>query len=249
MSKSGLRMLDVLETVVVASAPLGLLEIAGALDLDKTTTSRALAALMDRDFIARDGHSRKYTVGPRFIGLSSATTARADVLLLAQPFMLRLQGVIGETVSLNLLVGLERMCVHVLERFPPNRERRPVGVRGALHSGTAGKVILAFLRAAEQAAVLDAAAEAGKDLGRIRQQLARVTETGYLDDVGERTQTVGAVSAPLFNGSRVFGSLTVTGLVERMTEERRAEIAPQVREAAVGISDVITASHLADNHG
>lgn len=244
MSKSGLKMLDVLQLVGVSSEPLGLLEIANELGLDKTTASRMLASLMKRDFIIRDVDSRKYRVGPGFLGLSSAVSSRAEILRLTQPYMMQLRERTAETVSLNVRANRERICIGSIERFPPSIERRALGVRYPLYNGTAGKVILAFLPAADQAAMVEEAVAHGRDRERLGRQLQFVREQGYLQDVAEVKTDLGAVAAPLFEGNRVFGSLVVTGPLERMHEAYRQEIGPIVREAAGAISEVTNSSRI-----
>lgn len=244
MSKSGLKMLDVLQVVGVSTVPLGLLEIANELGLDKTTASRMLASLMKRDFITRDTDSKKYRIGPGFLGLSSAVTSRAEILRLTQPYMLQLRERTAETVSLHVRANTERICIGSIERFPPNIEKRRLGVRYPLYNGTAGKVIMAFLPQGEQDALRQAAVAEGRDPERLSQQLSAVREQGYLQDVAELKTYLGAVSAPLFETNKVFGSLAVTGPLERMHEAYRLEIAPIVREMAVAISDVTSASRV-----
>lgn len=239
-----MKMLDVLQVVGTSTVPLGLQEIANELDLDKSTVGRMLASLMQRDFVNRDPNSRKYRIGPGFLGLSTAVTSRAEILRMIHPYMVRLREQTAETVALHVRANFERICISALERFPPNLERRRQGVRTPLYHGTAGKVILAFLPAKHQETIIAAAVEDGYDREHLLSKLEAVREQGYLDDIGDKQPQLGAISAPLFEGSKVFGSLVVTGPIGRMHEQFRREIAPIVRETAVAISDVVTASNL-----
>lgn len=242
MNKSSLKMLDILQLVAVTGQPMGLTEIANEVDMDKTTASRMLNSLLSRDFVVRDPKTKEYRVGPGFLGVASAVVSRAEIIRTIQPFMERLAAETGELVNLIVRTNLERVCISTVERFPPLLQRRTLGMRIPLTSGTAGKTILAFL----DEDVIDEAIELFPPVipeDELRAQLQQIRQQGYFEDVAEQQTFLGAASVALFNRHGVFGVLNIVGEIERLTPTARRDLLPVMRDVAAKISKVVSDTH------
>lgn len=230
MSQAAERTLILLEHVSRASAPVGLLEIAGRTGLDKTTCSRLLGLLVGRGWLVRDAETKKYSVGPTLVGISMSASLPDQVRLHFFPLLHELREASGETVSLQRRFGLLRVCVAGLESRESLRRSLPIGDSLPLTAGPSGKAILAFAGAE---ATADATAELDEPRRHaVHQHLRLIRDTGCLSTDGDRTPGVGAIAVPLFERSGVYGSLTLAGPSSRFdSAERRAALPLLLRVA------------------
>ena len=233
MSTSAARTLDLMAFVAASERPLGLMELVEQSGLDKSTAGRLLSFLVQRGFLNRDPVTKRYTVGPAFIALGAAALNRWELKANAAAHLRRLCEVTGETSSLHLRVGDERICVAGVESSHPVRRVLTIGERVPLHASPTGKVILAFPDENDAKGPLAEARVAGSDVQVTERRFARIREQRHMIGVGDRTPGVGAVSVPLFeqDGTPV-ASLTIAGPADRWTPSRMEECLPLLRAAA-----------------
>jgi len=230
------RALLLLQVIAEADSALGLMEITGRTQLDKSAVARSLQTLLDFDLVVRDRLSKRYSLGPGLVALASQMLRRLDVRTLARPAMERLGAETAETVSLHVRFGANRLCVDGVESPHALRRIVPIGELLPLHQGPTGKVILAFLADDEAADIRRAAAAAGVDLDRMDAQVAFIRERHYLAVAGDRVPGVGGLSAPVFKSQGVAAAITVAGPAERWSLERMQAFAPRLVEEAGRIS-------------
>jgi DNA-binding IclR family transcriptional regulator len=227
------RAFSILEQVARSEQPLGLMELAMRLDTDKSAAQRSLAFLEERGMVRRDFGSKKYRIGPGLLSLSAIAIRKADLPQVAQPYLARLRDVTGETVSLHVRVGDERVCIagaespHVIQRV------LTVGEPVSLCLGPTGKVILAFLAEADRAAIVARAKMASP---RFERDLAQARKDGYLIVTSDRTPGVGAISAPVFDAHGAVAAITIAGPEERLTPEGMERVAGALVEACAAVS-------------
>lgn len=233
MSPVADRAFSILEQVARSEQPLGLMELASQLDTDKSAAMRSLAFLEERGLLRRDSGTKKYRIGPRLLSLSAIAIRKADLPQVAQPYLERLRDVTGETVSLHVRVGDERVCIAGAESPQVIQRVLTVGEPVSLCLGPSGKVILAFLADADGAAVI-ARAKAGSTV--LERDLARARRDGYLIVVSDRTPGVGAISAPVFDAYGVVGSITIAGPEKRWTSKAMSRVGGSLAEATAAVS-------------
>ncbi len=204
MSQTAQRSFRLVECVARAENPCGLVELAARAELDKSTAARLLADLEERGMLRRDGASRRYTVGPALVSLGAIVTRRADLPALARRHLEALRDESGETVSLHIRAGEERVCVAGAESRHVVRRVLTIGEPVALWEGPTGKVILAFLAGDDRASVLRSAQASGCSPETLAGPLERAARDGVLISVGDRTpagsKTGADVSAELGGG-------------------------------------------------
>lgn len=242
MSKSARRLLSVVELVALADAPPSLTELSQQLDLDKSTVARHLETLESIDYVARDSKSKRYRIGPSLLSLTAAIAKRAEILRLARPYLEDIRDSCNETTSYHLRVGLERVCVDAVDRFPPQIGIRPLGIRRPLFAGTSGRVILAFVSEAHQEAVFEQARTAGIDTSKLTKDIQSARLTGALYAYGDANEKSVTVSSALFNDRSVFGAITVTGPEDRWSLEKAAEFASVLSDRTRAISAAVVAA-------
>lgn len=234
------RAVTILELLARRGA-LGVTELAAELGVHKSTASRLVAALEQRDLVAQTQARGKFELGAGVLRLAGATNARLDLVQEARPISRLLASQTGETV--NLAVLGQQTAVYVDQVVAPATAASYdwVGQHIPLHATSNGKVLLSELP--EE----DLAGTAGEltaytqrtvtDLTTLRAQLAEVRRNGCAVAVDELEVGLTAVAAPVRNvHGEICASLSVSGPTFRLPAPRLDELATLVRRAAVDVS-------------
>jgi IclR family transcriptional regulator, acetate operon repressor len=240
MTTSATRAFDILDEVVGRSEPAGLMELAAATGLDKSTASRLLALLCDRGLVARDPATRRYEPGPSLLLLGTRVLDGSMLRATAHSHMQRLRDLSGETVTLQLRVGLQRVCIDGVESLQLVRRVIHIGEANPLYIGVSGKVITAFLQSDQVGAVLADGAAAGRDLSRLPRELERIRGRGYHASIGDKGEGIAGISAPVMASREVVAALTVSGPHHRWTMERMTDFAPTLIAAARDVTAALS---------
>jgi DNA-binding IclR family transcriptional regulator len=235
------RALDLLLAVVGGNGPVTLTEAVGATGIDKSTAQRLLTSLVDRGFLARDEVTRRYDVGPAMFGMAAAVSARSNLRRLANPHLVELRDLSGETSSLHLLVGERRVCLDGAESPHPVRRVVPLGESIPAHVGPSGKVLLAHLDPAGRERIYAAAGCGPRERAELERITERVRADEYLHTESDRTSGVRAVSAAIFDGRGVVASITVAGPSSRWDAASASALSGAVKDAAAAISSKLGA--------
>lgn len=227
------RALDILMCFIDAT-DLGLMEITEKVSLHKSTVHRLLASLESKGFVIRNPSTEKYRLGYRVWELSANLSQSDDPAVVLLPEMERLRDTIGETVSLYVRDGHERIRIQAVQSNEPIRRVAPVGARLPLIVGASSKVLIAFADEAVRTAIINGA-EWPTYLKNedYLQQLAEVRHSGYATSIEEREPGAAAVAAPIFNHSgELVAALSVSGPSSRLTARIMKEQAPDIMAAA-----------------
>ncbi len=239
MSQSAERTLLLLQAVVHAGRPMGLMEIAEATGTDKSTATRLLRSLVKHGFLQRHAVTRQYTAGPALVSLGAAAMKHMDIARAARGQMEAIFHETTESVTLHVPVGLDRVCIDGLESTHALRRGVSLGEVLPMYAGPTGKVIVPHLAAQDRDKVLARAKADGVDTARLGRLVELAGRQGHLALVGDRTPGVGAISVPIFGYGGVAGSLSVAGPEERWGPDRMAAYAPRMLAASHAISAMI----------
>ena len=240
------RSLALLRVLARSNRPLTISDFAEGIGANRSAVYRLVRMLQAEDFVTRDPEGRSYMVGNGLVAFAAMVMQGVSLRRLAMPMMQRLSDAYGETVSLHVLSGLERVCVEVIDSTFPIRWVVPLGETLPVHAGTSGKVMLAFLSDADIAAALKLAGAAGENLARIRTLLRQAHEQGYLMTIGDRHPGVAGLSAAVFDSHGLAGALTVSGPSERWTLRAMRNAASRVKSEADSLSTMLGGAVLAE---
>jgi DNA-binding IclR family transcriptional regulator len=216
------------------SSDLSLTEIASRVQLHKSTVHRLLASLEGKGFVLRDPSSEKYRLGFRIWELSANLTQSDDPALILLPEMERLRDQLGETVSLYVRDGLERVRVQAVQSNQAIRRVAPIGARLPLYVGASSKILVAFADPSVLEQLLkESAWPAGMDAAAFQTQLEEARALGFATSVEEREPGAAAVAAPIWGrANRLVAALAVSGPANRLTPDIMEAHAPLILEAA-----------------
>jgi len=171
--------------------------------LSRATTHRLSVALEVHRLLARGGDGR-WRLGPRLAELAGQQTD--DLVDRAQPVLVGLRDLTGESAQLYRRRRRERLCVAAADLGSGLRDTVPVGAVLAMTAGSAAQVLLAW---------------AGEDVPArsafTTRTLAEVRRRGWAHSVAERQAGVASVSAPVWAGGEVVAAISVSGPLDRLT--------------------------------
>jgi DNA-binding IclR family transcriptional regulator len=210
-NSSGVGVLDksVAVLTTLESGPASLAQLVAATGLARPTAHRIAVALERHRLVSRDAQGR-FVLGPRLAEL--ATAAGEDRLLaIAQPILIQLRDLTGESAQLYRRQGDSRICVAAAERATGLRDTVPVGSALPMTAGSAAQVLLAW----------DEPDRVNRGLRGARftaTSLAQVRRRGWAASVAEREAGVASVSAPVRGqGGKIIAAVSVSGPIERLT--------------------------------
>jgi DNA-binding IclR family transcriptional regulator len=240
-SRSVLKALDVLETLVAARGPMPLSDIARAVDRPLPTVHRLLRTLELRDYVeSLDG---RYRLTLKLFDLGTTVASRIDIVAESRPRVEALCQELDETINVSVRSGTS--AVYVLKVESPRSVRliSQLGMHVPLHCTAMGKVLLAYLDDAQREEVLDGLELAPRTdhtivkRGRLDAELARVAERGWAVDSQEFDYGLVCVAAPIFDHTgRITAAISAAGPDARMREERLPAVGAAVTRAAADIS-------------
>lgn len=227
------RALDIL-LCFTSKTDLAMTEIAEHVGLHKSTVHRMLATLEDKGFIERDRSTDRYHLGLKVWELSANLSRTDDQATIWLPEMERLRDQLGETVSIYVRDGSERIRIQAVQSNQPVRRVAPVGVRLPLYAGASSKVLIAYSDLMVQESIFgDPEWLYSIDLDQYKGQLEDICAKGYATSFEERELGAAALSAPIFDRTgKIAAALSVSGPASRMTMKTMNEYAPVLLESA-----------------
>nr|NNM90903.1 IclR family transcriptional regulator [Bacilli bacterium] len=224
---------------------LSLTEIARRVALHKSTVHRLLASLESKGFVRRDETSEMYQLGWCILQLASHVHHAEDIAVLFLPLMTELRDALGETISLYVREGNERIRIQAVEGTQAVRRVANIGHRFPLYIGASGKIFLAYAKdeLLQELKESDAFPESFsfEDLTR---QVAIIKKQGYAISIQERELGAAAIAVPIFDRKdQVIAALSVSGPVDRYAGNTVDDFALQASSYAKKMTDLITTRH------
>lgn len=225
---------------------LGVREAARLAGISSSTAGRVLGSLKDLGLLVQDAETRKYALGGKVLAWAEVYSATLDVRNFAQPYMQDLQRSTGETVSVYVLEGTNRVCVERLESDQNVRVVAHLGRNIPLYAGSAGKLFLAYMaqdaraRFLEQTELEPITPFTITDPDELNQQAHIIRQQGYAISHREWTVDASGVAAPIFNQrGQMIAALTVSGPTQRFGPDNLEKIIQACTWAAQQISKLL----------
>lgn len=209
-SVSGVGVIDKAVTVLGAVDPDGasLNELIERTGLSRATAHRLASALEVHGFLRRTVDGR-FALGPRLVALGSSAAAGWPLADAARPALGQLRDETGESAQLFVRDGDSRVCIASLQSPHGLRTIVATGAVLALDQGSGGRVLT-----------------------------GEVGPGGWVASVAEREAGVASVSAPVVDRSGVVvAAVSVSGPIERLTNDPGAAYGPAVAAAAARIAE------------
>ena len=222
---------------------LNLKQIADKTHLTRNRIIRMAGTLQSRGYLLRDSKTGTYSLGPKVLSLGKLYERRSDLATLSQPILQKIALTAGESATVFVLNGLERMVLARQEGTKDIRLSVHEGGHMPLHLGAPGKVLLAFgppdlrKRVLSQRCKGKLAPERKLDLSKYSAELDKIKTQGYALSFGERVSDAAGIAVPIFGfGGSLQGALSIAGPIQRFTPETIPERLKLVSDGAAEIS-------------
>jgi DNA-binding IclR family transcriptional regulator len=222
---------------------LGLSELARLAGLDKAGARRLLVALAKHGFIEQDERTRRYRLGPAFLGYARMRETTRPLAAVVRGKLDELVQATGETAHASLLSGEHMATIGVAEPRRPTRVSVDPAQALPLHATASGLACLAFAPEAFQrefftrASLTRHTARTALSRRALRTMFAEIRERGY--SLADRTfdDEVIGIAAPVFDTEgRAFAAIAVASIATRFERGSERRIARCVLDAAAAIS-------------
>lgn len=234
-----LRTFDYLDTCGDA----GVIQVAEALGVHKSTASRLLATMKNAGYVARDDANGKYSLGIRFVELANTKLNQFDVRTSARPFLEELARETGETVHLAIMEQDTLVYIDKVDTPHTLAMRSKIGYRISPHCTALGKAILSVLPEDKTKLILTP-----KGLTRFtpntitdplmfQEHLRQVKSRGFAVDDEEHEEGVRCAAAVILNHrGEVAGAISASGPTTRVSRQRMEENGYLVRDICLRLS-------------
>lgn len=191
---------------------LSLQEIAERIRMPKTTAFRLVNTLERAGFLIRMDN-QQYCLSLKIARLGGLVRSTLSIREIARPVMFEVNKQTRETITLNTIVGTDRMVLEVVDTPSPLMSMARLGQHVPLFLSASSRIMLAHMEPDELERILKVTT-AGVEYDRpaFDRELARFRKQGYALSRGQRVPGLTAISVPLFDiNGKVRNSLSLTG--------------------------------------
>ena len=225
----------------------GLMEVADALELNKSTAHRILTSLVYMGYVSQEERTGRYQLTAKIVRLSQQVVSRLDVPGLVRPYLTELSERAGETVH---FVRRDGVYAVYLDKIVSDRNAiqmvSQIGSRIPLYCSGVGKAIASELSDDEVREIWKASpvekltphtitnyADFSRAIRQIRLQ-------GYAEDLEENEPGVRCVAASIGAADgRCEYAFSISAPVTRMTDERVKELAGEILMTKRQIAEIL----------
>jgi DNA-binding IclR family transcriptional regulator len=245
-SSAGIQSVDRAVTVLeilARTGGVGVSDVAVELGVHKSTASRLLSALEERELVQQDGDRGKYRLGFGVLRLANAVVGRLDLVSQGHSVLDELAGSVGETVNIAVLRSHFAVNVDQAHGGAAVAAQNWTGQVTPLHVTSSGKVLLAHQSAPSRRRLLDAAhTERFTDRTitsrrTLLGQLDEIVRSGFGITIEEYEEGLNAVAAPVRDHTgEVIAAISVSGPAYRLHRTRIDDVLPELLQAAAEVS-------------
>jgi DNA-binding IclR family transcriptional regulator len=222
---------------------MGVVELAGQLELPKATVHGILRTLQAVGFVEQDAGSGKYRLGAALLHMGSSYLDGNELRTRALNWSDSLAARTHESVRIGTLHEGQVLIVHHVFRPDDSLQTLDVGALLPAHASALGKILLA-----DHPYVAGELARNGlerftpatiTDAESLERELERVRQRGWAADIGELVNGEVSCAAPILDRRGVtVGAMGVSGPPDRLLAARqpRGDVVAFVREAARAVS-------------
>jgi IclR family transcriptional regulator, KDG regulon repressor len=221
---------------------MGISQLAGELDLNKTTVHRLLNAMQKFELIEKNPENERYRLGLKLHELGCRALESRTLRNESHPFLVELSRRAGESVSLAVPGAGGVICIDRVDNLDTIiTARTPIGGRFQPHCTAAGKAILAWLPDTEIKAIIKSngmpwfTSSTFVKYADLLNDLTR--RQGYATDFEELERGLCGLAAPVFmRGSHLVAAVGIAGPSPRFLGEELTKKIALIKDFTTRIS-------------
>lgn len=231
------RLFGALE-LLASQGSAGVMEVSGALHLNKSTAHRVLNSLVYMGYARQNKENGRYEPSFKTVDLANKIMGHVDIVKIVHPYLRRLMERSGETVHFVERDGVDAVYIDKVESFRNGIQMvSRIGSRIPLYCSGVGKAITACCDDQEaeeiwkESSIVSRTPHTITDFEIFRQELAGVREQGYAVDNEENENGVRCVAVSLneYTGRPKY-AFSISAPVSRMDHDRICELAGYLLE-------------------
>ena len=198
--------------------------------MNKSRIIRLCGTLESKGYLVHDSEAQNYRLGFKALALGKAHERSNNLISLSRPILRDLADQTGESATLFVVDGLQRVCLAREEGTFSIRYNILEGQRMVLYAGAGGKVLLAFGPEELRRKVLSRdhlrklTPTTIQDPKRLEKDLETVRRQGYASSYGERDSEVAALAAPIYrHDGKVCAAVSIAGPINRFSRGHNVE--------------------------
>jgi DNA-binding IclR family transcriptional regulator len=231
------KLFEILECFTPNQQSLSINDLQQNTGYPKSTIFRLLSTLQNIGYIEQNPENQRYSLGFKFFHLGYIVQNSFDFRSAATPIMKQLAEEIFETVELNIVNGMERVCIDKVDGTETIRNIVRIGERNPLHLGASGKILLAFLTDDERSTYYVKMRLSADEQDRIEGELQKIQQHRFSSTLEERIVGSFSISAPIFDFTgKVVAGLTIAGPIQRLSEPNKQKLIEHLLRAVQDIS-------------
>lgn len=239
------RLLRITEAVARSADGATPTQVAAEVGLSLSTAARIMHELAAENVIERSEPTGHYRLGVRLVRMVQSSATHQSYQELARSVMRRLRDQSGETVSLHIRAGVQRICIASAQSLHPVGRVMAIGHALPLVGSATGDILLAGVPDAERSALLRELRLTGKQaeakIDEIRRQGWRMISDDWVPGVT-------GISALVPSLGREVGALSISGPTERFGPEQAMAMMPDLLISARRLSDSALFDRTGDSH-
>ena len=231
------RAVAILNELADAGSELGTNEIARRTGINVSTISRILATLTSGGLVEHVPATGRYRLGLGILRLANAVHERLDIRSLVRPHLAELASHTRETATLSVPGEHEAVTLDFVQSPLSVRSVAEVGRTSAAHATAVGKVFLAHGGTLPGGSLPAFTERTIADPAVLEVEVARATERGWAEALGEREEDLNAVAAPVLTAAgQLVAILGVQGPAVRFNPRAMRTAAELLVERATLLS-------------
>jgi DNA-binding IclR family transcriptional regulator len=233
------KIVAILDALAVADGRVSLSELSTRLGIPRPTLHRLINALREESLI--DVQGGRFVAGLKLLEWSSIAMRSSDLRQVARPWLERLTAETGETSAIYVRVGHQCICLDHAQGPGLLRPVIRIGEPQPLHTGSAGRVIIAWSDPLEWETLWTLSEREfptpvpvnPPDWWAIRRQ-------GWVITTRERDDALASVSVPVLGAKgELVAAVSISGPLSRLPRERLKTFIPTLKNAAHAIGEAL----------
>ena len=238
------KVFQIIEVMASSKGPMRLQDISASLNLPASTVIRFLKTLIIHGYVHQNQETLKYSLSLKFCQIADLVSSQISIRDIARPYLVEL----SENCQESSCIATEEdgMVVYIDDVDGPDnmlKTMQRIGKRAPLHSTGVGKNLLLNYdekqidNHIEKHGLLCLTDYTITTKDALISELNRVKSQGYAIDNEECEIGARCIAAPIIDFSgKVTASVSISGPISRMTEEKIKEIKIFITDCANKIS-------------
>ncbi|MFJ7951462.1 IclR family transcriptional regulator [Lysinibacillus sp. NPDC096418] len=234
------KAIKVLKAFTKDEPTLSLTELSKKTGISISSLQRFVSTFVYEGFLHKDERTKRYQLGHSLLYLGNLVKQESSLIIVAEPLLKKLNEEMGESVSINIIDGLERRCILNYDSTYPLSTKMYVGDTSPLYAGASSKTLLAFMpdveEYVEQITLTPITDHTILSKDQLMEELQQIRSQRFAKSNGERVRGACSVTAPILNAShQIIASVTMVIPEVRYNDYDEQSLIETIQQVALEI--------------